>query len=199
MADPHFVARGFPVEVEDPEHGRSFTYPRCALQVREVAVVGSSRSSARRAQRRVFTEVGRGRCSGRGCARSVAGEPRQGTSPSAPHHHCLLVDSRVGFEGCPALRRGVGRPPPRPDTMVCVTPSPWPTVSVWLLILVACLGAWGCSAAGGDAEGSGGSPSPAAEADADDEETQPASDAEAERADVPVRPNGKGHLPTYAR
>ena len=27
MADPHFDARGFPVEVEDPEHGRSFTSP----------------------------------------------------------------------------------------------------------------------------------------------------------------------------
>jgi benzylsuccinate CoA-transferase BbsE subunit len=27
MADPQFVARGFPTEVEHPEHGRSFTYP----------------------------------------------------------------------------------------------------------------------------------------------------------------------------
>ncbi len=79
--------------------------------------------------------------------------------------------------------------------MVCVTPSPWPTVSVWLLILVACLGAWGCSAAGGDAEGSGGSPSPAAEADADDDEAQPASDAEAEPADVPSDPTEEGIPP----
>ncbi len=27
MADPHFVARGFPVEIEHPELDRSFTYP----------------------------------------------------------------------------------------------------------------------------------------------------------------------------
>jgi benzylsuccinate CoA-transferase BbsE subunit len=27
MSDPQFVARGFPTEVEHPEHGRSFTYP----------------------------------------------------------------------------------------------------------------------------------------------------------------------------
>jgi crotonobetainyl-CoA:carnitine CoA-transferase CaiB-like acyl-CoA transferase len=27
MADPHFVERGFPVEIEHPELGRSFTYP----------------------------------------------------------------------------------------------------------------------------------------------------------------------------
>jgi crotonobetainyl-CoA:carnitine CoA-transferase CaiB-like acyl-CoA transferase len=27
LADPHFRERGFPVEVDHPEHGRSFTYP----------------------------------------------------------------------------------------------------------------------------------------------------------------------------
>jgi hypothetical protein len=27
IADPHFVAQGFPVEIEHPELGRSFTYP----------------------------------------------------------------------------------------------------------------------------------------------------------------------------
>ena len=27
LEDPHFVARGFPVEVEHPELGRTFTYP----------------------------------------------------------------------------------------------------------------------------------------------------------------------------
>ena len=27
LRDPHFVERGFPVEVEHPELGRSFTYP----------------------------------------------------------------------------------------------------------------------------------------------------------------------------
>ena len=27
MQDPHFVDRGFPVEIEHPELGRSFTYP----------------------------------------------------------------------------------------------------------------------------------------------------------------------------
>ena len=27
IADPHFVARGFPTEVEHPELDRSFTYP----------------------------------------------------------------------------------------------------------------------------------------------------------------------------
>lgn len=27
MEDPHFKARGFPVEVEHPEHGHTFTYP----------------------------------------------------------------------------------------------------------------------------------------------------------------------------
>ena len=27
FGDPHFVARGFPVEVAHPEHGRHFTYP----------------------------------------------------------------------------------------------------------------------------------------------------------------------------
>jgi len=27
IEDPHFKARGFPVEVEHPEHGRTFTYP----------------------------------------------------------------------------------------------------------------------------------------------------------------------------
>ncbi len=32
MEDPHFVARGFPVEVEHPEHGRRFTYPGAPYQ-----------------------------------------------------------------------------------------------------------------------------------------------------------------------
>ena len=43
--------------------------------------------------------------------------------------------------------------------------TPSSTVSVLVLILVACLGAWGCSGVGGDEDGSGASPSPAAAAD----------------------------------
>ena len=32
LEDPHFVARGFPVEVEHPEHARRFTYPGAPYQ-----------------------------------------------------------------------------------------------------------------------------------------------------------------------
>ena len=37
IADPHVVARGFPVEVEHPEHGRSFTYPGPPYRFSETA------------------------------------------------------------------------------------------------------------------------------------------------------------------
>jgi crotonobetainyl-CoA:carnitine CoA-transferase CaiB-like acyl-CoA transferase len=34
IEDPHFVARGFPTEVEHPELGKSFTYPGAPYQFR---------------------------------------------------------------------------------------------------------------------------------------------------------------------
>ena len=38
IADPHFVARGFPTEVEHPELDRSFTYPGGAVELPGIAL-----------------------------------------------------------------------------------------------------------------------------------------------------------------
>ena len=49
MADPHFVARGFPVEIEHPELDRTFTYPGAPYRFTATPWSRPARPAARRA------------------------------------------------------------------------------------------------------------------------------------------------------
>lgn len=59
LEDPHFVARGFPVPVEHPEHGRTFTYPGAPYRF-EKTPWGISRRAPRLGEHNdeVFQELG---------------------------------------------------------------------------------------------------------------------------------------------
>ena len=112
MADPHFVARGFPVEIEHPELDRSFTYPGAPYRFTATPWSGGGRPRRARAGRapgHLAARGSAGRCGKNGAwtggftfrtwatTRTATGSSRSRSELNALGYHSGWVSDHIAW------------------------------------------------------------------------------------------------------